>query len=91
MVEDALNGLNERTNLDQYLSGRGLNPYEYWGETMEDLLYKISIQHEVDPAVVSQILDIERKNVYKKRRNIFGDLRKLIEESAEAEAKKHDY
>ena len=29
MVEDALNGLNERTNLDQYLSGRGLNPYEY--------------------------------------------------------------
>ncbi|MCI8804271.1 MAG: hypothetical protein HFG01_13300 [Oscillibacter sp.] len=58
---------------------------------MEDLLYKISIQHEVDPAVVSQILDIERKNVYKKRRNIFGDLRKLIEESAEAEAKKHDY
>ena len=34
---------------------------------MEDLLYKISIQHEVDPAVVSQILDIERKNVYKKR------------------------
>ena len=58
---------------------------------MEDLLYKISIQHEVDPAVVSQILYIERKNVYKKRRNIFGDLRKLIEESAEAEAKKHDY
>ena len=52
---------------------------------MEDLLYKISIQHEVE------ILDIERKNVYKKRRNIFGDLRKLIEESAEAEAKKHDY
>lgn len=58
---------------------------------MEDLLYKISSQHEVEPTVVLQILDIERKNVYKKRRNIFGDLRKLIEESAEAEAKKHDY
>ena len=53
---------------------------------MEDLLYKISIQHEVAPAVVLQIIDIERKNVYKKRRIIFGDLRKLIEESAEAEA-----
>ena len=55
------------------------------GEKMEDLLYKISIHHEVEPTVVLQILDIERKNVYKKRRNIFGDLRKLIEESAEAE------
>lgn len=52
---------------------------------MEDLLYKISIHHEVEPTAVLQILDIERKNVYKKRRNIFGDLRKLIEESAEAE------
>ena len=29
MVEDALNGLNERAKLDQYLSGCGLNPYEY--------------------------------------------------------------
>lgn len=53
---------------------------------MEDLLNKASIQNNIDSSVVSQILDIERKNVYKKRRNIFGDLRKLIEDSAEAEA-----
>ena len=54
---------------------------------MEDLLKQASIQNKIDPNIVSQILDIERKNVYKKRRNIFGDLRKLIEDSAEAEAK----
>lgn len=29
MVEDALNGLNERAKLDRYLSDCGLNPYEY--------------------------------------------------------------
>lgn len=29
IVEDALNGLNERAKLDCYLSKRGLNPYEY--------------------------------------------------------------
>lgn len=29
MVEDALNGLSERTKLDEYLSRCGLNPYEY--------------------------------------------------------------
>ena len=55
---------------------------------MEDLLERASIQHNIDPDAVSQILDIERKNVYKKRRNIFGDLRKLIEDNAEAEAVK---
>lgn len=58
---------------------------------MEDLLERASIQHNIDPDAVSQILDIERKNVYKKRRNIFGDLRKLIEDSAEAEAVKNDH
>ncbi len=53
---------------------------------MEDLLNQTSIQNKIDPSIVSQIFDIERKNVYKKRRNIFGDLRKLIEDSAEVEA-----
>lgn len=54
---------------------------------MEDLLKKISIQNKIDPEAVIQILDIEKKNVYKKRRFIFGDLKKLIEDSAEAEVK----
>ena len=54
---------------------------------MEDLLNKTSIQNKIDPDVVSKILDIEKKNVYKKRRFIFGDLKKLIEDSAEAEVK----
>ena len=53
---------------------------------MEDLLNQTSIQNKIDPSIVSQIFDIERKNVYKKRRNIFGDLRKLIADSAEVEA-----
>lgn len=53
---------------------------------MEESLNKASVQNNISPSVVSQILDIERRNVYKKLRNIFGDLRKLIEDSAEAEA-----
>ena len=48
---------------------------------MDDLLKKASIQNKIDADVVSEILDIERKNVYKKRR----DLKKLIEDSSEAE------
>ena len=58
---------------------------------MEDLFNQTSIQNKIDPNVVSQILDIERKNVYKKRRNIFGDLRKLIEDNAEAEVADNDH
>ena len=50
-------------------------------KTLEDLLKKISHQNKINPEIVSQILDIERRNVYKKRRFIFGDLKKLIEEA----------
>lgn len=53
---------------------------------MDELLRKTSVQNEINPEIVSQILDIERKNVYKKRRFIFGDLKKLIEDGAEGEA-----
>ena len=53
---------------------------------VEELLKETSTQNGIDPKVISQILDIERKNVYKKKRFIFGDLKKLIEDSAEAEA-----
>lgn len=52
---------------------------------MDELLKETSIQNKIDPDIVSEILDIERKNVYKKRRFIFGDLKKLIEDNAEAE------
>lgn len=55
-------------------------------KTLEDLLKKISHQNKINPEIVSKILDIERRNVYKKRRFIFGDLKKLIEDNAEAEA-----
>ena len=54
-------------------------------KTVEDLLKEISIQNKIDPEAVFQILNIEKKNVYKKRREIFGSLKKLIEDSAEAE------
>lgn len=52
---------------------------------MDELLKSTSMQNQIDPDVVSEILDIERKNVYKKRRFIFGDLKKIIEDSSEAE------
>lgn len=55
---------------------------------VDELLKETSIQNEIDPDVVFEILDIERKNVYKKRRFIFGDLKKLIEDSSEAEVMK---
>lgn len=52
---------------------------------MDELLKSTSMQNHIDPDVVSEILDIERRNVYKKRRFIFGDLKKIIEDSYEAE------
>lgn len=55
-------------------------------KTMDELLKKISHQNELNFETISQILEIERKNVYKKRRFIFGDLKKLIEDNAEVEA-----
>ena len=39
---------------------------------MEDLLNQTSIQNKIDPNVVSQILDIERKNVYKNGATFLG-------------------
>lgn len=54
---------------------------------VEDLLKNISTQNKINPEAVFQILDIEKKNVYKKRRDIFGSLKKLIEDSAEAEVR----
>lgn len=55
-------------------------------KTMDELLKKISNQNELNFETIFQILEIERKNVYKKRRFIFGDLKKLIEDNAEVEA-----
>lgn len=55
-------------------------------KTMDELLKKISHQNELNFETIFQILEIERKNVYKKRRFIFGDLKKLIEDNAEVEA-----
>ena len=55
-------------------------------KAMDELLKKISHQNELNFETIFQILEIERKNVYKKRRFIFGDLKKLIEDNAEVEA-----
>ena len=55
-------------------------------KTMDELFKKISNQNELNFETIFQILEIERKNVYKKRRFIFGDLKKLIEDNAEVEA-----
>ena len=52
---------------------------------MKKLLEEISASNQVELDVIEQILEIEHKNVYKKRRVIFGDLKQIIEDHAEAE------
>lgn len=53
---------------------------------MEDLLKKIAEESGIEPAVVEEILEIERKLVYKKRRHFRGDFNRIVSTSAEKEA-----
>lgn len=52
---------------------------------MEDLLKKIAIEKGIDAAVVEELLAIERKLVYKKKRHFRGDFSKIIVAAAEEE------
>jgi len=45
---------------------------------MDELLKKIAEENEVELADVEEILNSERKNVYKKKRHNRGDLKEVI-------------
>lgn len=47
---------------------------------MNKLLEKITEENNVNIEDVNKIIDIEKKNVYKKKRFIKGDLRQIIED-----------
>lgn len=49
---------------------------------MDTLLKKIVEENNVNIQDVSRIIEIEKKNVYKKKRFIKGDLRQIIDERA---------
>ncbi len=54
---------------------------------MEDLLKQISEKYGVEYKVIQEIIEIEKNNVYKKRRNIFGDLKDVVGQVIESEEK----
>lgn len=49
---------------------------------MDTLLKKIAEESSVNIEDVSRIIELEKKNVYKKKRSIIGDLRQIIDERA---------
>lgn len=49
-----------------------------------ELLQKICDKYQLDVDLVKKVIEIERDNVHKKRRNnIFNDLKKLVAEACE--------
>lgn len=50
---------------------------------MEKLLEKIAIEKGIEPTVVDELLNIERKLVYKKKRHFRGDFNKIIADAVE--------
>lgn len=55
---------------------------------MENLLEKIAVEKGIDPAVVEELLNIERKLVYKKKRHFRGDFKTIIASAVETEVQK---
>ncbi len=55
---------------------------------MEKLLEKIAIEKGIEPSVVEELLNIERKLVYKKKRHFRGDFNKIIADAIEMEGQK---
>ena len=58
---------------------------------MDNELKKLCKEKDVDPKVIKKIIQIEKENVHKKRREIFGDLRKIIDESIKSEGDFNDF
>lgn len=57
---------------------------------MEKLLEKIALEKEINPDVVEDLLNIECKLVYKKKRHFRGDFNKIIADAVEMEVKNND-
>ena len=57
---------------------------------MDPKLIDLCKKFDVEPDIVEEIIKIEKDNVHKKSRQIFGDLRKIIEESAKKEGVSND-
>jgi len=55
---------------------------------MEKLLEKIAIEKGIEPTVVEDLLSIERKLVYKKKRHFRGDFNNIIASAVETEVQK---
>lgn len=55
---------------------------------MEKLLETIAKEKGIDPMVVEEILKIERRLVYKKKRHFRGDFNNIIAAAVDAEVKK---
>jgi len=57
---------------------------------MDPKLIDLCKKFDVEPDIVEEIIKIEKDNVHKKSRQIFGDLRKIIEEAAKKEGVSND-
>lgn len=55
---------------------------------MEKLLETIAKEKGIDPMVVEEILKIERRLVYKKKRHFRGDFNSLITDAVDSEVTK---
>ncbi|MFW6026689.1 MAG: DNA modification system-associated small protein [Candidatus Woesearchaeota archaeon] len=57
---------------------------------MDPKLIDLCKKYNVDSKIIEEIIEIEKDNVHKKSRQIFGDLRKIIDEAAKKEGVSHD-
>lgn len=52
---------------------------------MEKLLERIAVEKGIEPTVVEELFNIERKLVYKKKRHFRGDFNNIIASAVEKE------
>ncbi|MGE5474807.1 MAG: DNA modification system-associated small protein [Ignavibacteriales bacterium] len=53
---------------------------------MDNLLKQLCEKNGLDYKIIQEIIKIEKDNVYKKRRNIFGDMKEVIDKVVEKES-----
>ncbi len=57
---------------------------------MDRLLEKICEKNGLDYRLIEEIIKIEKNNVYKKTRHIFGDLKEVVYKAVEVEENSSD-
>lgn len=57
---------------------------------MDSLLKNICDANGLQYEIFDKIIKIEKNNVYKKKRNIFGDLKEVVYKTIEAEETQND-